>query len=437
VNRRIVFAAGVSAAAALLARAFFRAGYPGVIFDAFHYYALSSIVSLEGLWNFSSRIRTYGYPLFVAAATGFSDPPPEVARQIVAVAQVALLLAASFYAARVAERVFRASAFFSGTYALMALNPITLIRATELLSDSLSSVLVGLSLFVSLGEGKARRRAVLAFLAAGASAAVRPVNLVILPALALLWILRARLYGERRELSRSLALGALCVALVLLPQLHGNVKAWDAWTPLLIERLYGSQAAWGTAILKYATVVVPGREPELVYPNPMRPEGVWSPGQFLREKPLGYLKTLGAHGFALVDHDFPFSYVTGPPPPWRWPLALANYAFLFLSVFGLAVLLRDRTTRASPAGLYAAGAALYALALVAVYLPVAVESRFSLPLYVILPPAAVHAVLWISRKRSGTILAIAIAGGGFIAACVQLSRWLSKLASISGLEFPP
>jgi hypothetical protein len=215
------------------------------------------------------------------------------------------------------------------------------------------------------------------------------------------------------------------------------VKAWDAWTPLLIERLYGSQAAWGTAILKYATVVVPGREPELVYPNPMRPEGVWSPGQFLREKPLGYLKTLGAHGFALVDHDFPFSYVTGPPPPWRWPLALANYAFLFLSVFGLAVLLRDRTTRASPAGLYAAGAALYALALVAVYLPVAVESRFSLPLYVILPPAAVHAVLWISRKRSGTILAIAIAGGGFIAACVQLSRWLSKLASISGLEFPP
>ena len=428
-NRRIVSAVAVSAAAALLARAFFRAGYPGVIFDAFHYYTLSSIISVEGLWNFASRIRMYGYPLFVAAATGFSDPPPDVARSIVAAAQVALLLAGALYAARVAERVFRASVFFDATYALIALNPIALIRATELLSDSVSSVLVGLSLFVSLEEGKTKRRAVLSFLAAGASAAVRPANLVILPALALLWVLRARLYGERRELWRSLALGAACVALVLIPQLHGNVKAWDAWTPLLVERLYGAQTVWGTAILKYATLVVPGREPELVYPNPMRPEGVWTPRQFLRERPLGYLKTLGAHGFALIDHDFPFAYVTGPPPPWRWPLALANYAFLFLSALGLAALLRDRATRASPAGLYAAGATLYALALVAVYLPVAVETRFSLPLYVILPPAAAHAVRWISGKRSGTILAIAIIGGGFIAACVQLSRWLSKLAA--------
>jgi hypothetical protein len=74
---------------------------------------------------------------------------------------------------------------------------------------------------------------------------------------------------------------------------------------------------------------------------------------------------------------------------------------------------------------------------VAVYLPVAVESRFSLPLYFFLPPAAVAGVRWLSAKRSGTILAVAIAGGGFVAACVQLSRWLSKLASVSGLEFPP
>jgi hypothetical protein len=435
VNRRVVFAAGVSAAAAVMAWAFFRAGFPGVIYDAFHYYTLSSIVSVEGLWNFASRIRMYGYPLFVAAATGFSDPPPDVARGIVAVVQVAFVLAAAFYAARVAKRVFRASVFFEATYALIVLNPITLIRATELLSDSVSSVLVGLSLFVSLEEGWTKRRAVLAFLSAAASTAVRPANLAILPALALLWVLRARLYGERRQLAGSLALGALCVALVLLPQLHGNVKAWDAWTPLLVERLYGAQAAWGTAILKYTTLVVPGREPELVYPNPMRPEGVWSPGEFLRERPLGYLKTLGAHGFALVDHDFPYAYVTGPPPAWRWPLALANYTFLFLSAFGLAALLADRKVRNTPAGLYASGAALYSLALVAVYLPVAVESRFSMPLYFLLPPAAVYAVAWLSGKRSGTILAVAIVGGGFIAAGVQLSRWLSKLAS--GIEFSP
>jgi hypothetical protein len=66
-------------------------------------------------------------------------------------------------------------------------------------------------------------------------------------------------------------------------------------------------------------------------------------------------------------------------------------------------------------------------ALVAIYLPVAVESRFSAPLYSLLTPAAVHAVLWLSRRRSGTVVAAAIAGGGFVAACVQLSRWMTTL----------
>lgn len=438
-NRRYVFAAGVSAAAAVMAWAFFRAGFPGVIFDSLHYYTLASIVATEGLWNLSSRVRMYGYPFFVAIATGFTDPPPELARAVVASVQVVVLLAAAWYAARVTERVFRAPRVFEPVFALTALNPIALIRATELLSDSVSAVLVGLSLFASLEEGRTTRRAALAFLAAGASIAMRPANLVILPALALLWILRARLYGsgERGRLGGVFALGAVCIALALAPQLHGNVKAWDAWRPLVVERLYGSQTAWGTAILKYGTVVLPGQPPELVYRNPMQPEGVWNPRQFLRERPLGYLKTLGAHGFAMFDHDFPYTYITGRPPAWRWPLALANYAFLFLSGFGLAVLLADPRTRRTPAGLYGAGAALYAMALVAVYLPVAVESRFSLPLYFFLPPAAVAAVRWLSGRRSGTIIAVAIVGGGFVAVCVQLSRWMSKLASVSGIEFPP
>ena len=152
-NRRLAFVWAVSAGAAALGWLFFRAGYPGVIYDSFHYYVLSSIVSVEGLWNLSSRVRMYGYPLFVAAATGFSDPPPEAARALVATVQLAVYLAAALYFARVTERVFRRPRVFEGTYALLALNPIALIRATELMSDSLSAVLVGLALFASLEEG--------------------------------------------------------------------------------------------------------------------------------------------------------------------------------------------------------------------------------------------------------------------------------------------
>jgi hypothetical protein len=425
VNRRLVFVSAVSTGAVALAFLFFRAGYPGVVYDSFHYWVLSSIVSTEGLWNLSSRVRMYGYPLFVAAATGFSDPPPEVARALVATVQLAVQLGAALYFARVTERVFRRPRVFEATYALLALNPIVLIRTTELLSDAFSAVLVGLALFASLEEGHPRRRALLAFLAAGASVAARPANLAMLPALALLWALRARVYRER--LAGSLALGALALGIALAPQLHGNVKAWDAWTPLLVDRLYAAQAGWGTGILKYGTLVLPERPPQLVYRNPLRPEGVSSPGEFARARPLGYLRTLGAHAFALVDHDFPYAYITSERSAWRWPLGVANYAFLFLSLLGLGLLLaRERGT---PAGLYGAGAALFSLALVAVYLPVAVESRFSAPLYLILPPAAVFALLWLSTKRSGTIVAVAIMGGGFVGACVQLSRWLSKLAS--------
>ncbi|MET0620012.1 MAG: hypothetical protein ABW056_07025, partial [Thermoanaerobaculia bacterium] len=71
-RRRPIFVVAVSAAAALLTWLLFRTGYPGVIFDSFHYWTLSRIVSTEGLANLFSRVRTYGYPLFVAAVTFFS-----------------------------------------------------------------------------------------------------------------------------------------------------------------------------------------------------------------------------------------------------------------------------------------------------------------------------------------------------------------------------
>jgi hypothetical protein len=424
VNRRAGFVALVSAAAAALAGLFYRAGFPGVIYDAFHYLTLSQIVSTEGLWNLSSRVRGYGYPLFLAAITGFSDPAPETVRLLAAVAQVAIHLGVALYAARVVERAFASRRAFLATYALMALNPISLIHATELLADSLSASLLALALFTSIDEGHPQQRAFLAFLAAGLSVAVRPASLAVLPALAVLWLLRARLHRER--LLPALAPAALAVAIALAPQLHGNVKGYDAWTPLLVDRLYARQVEWGTAVLKYGTLVMPGREPQIVYGNPLRPEGVDTPREFFRQRPLGYVKTLAAHGFAMFDQDLPFTYVTDPRPGYRWPLSLANYAFLFLAGLGLArILTRDRE---SPAGLYGAGAALFSAALVAVYLPVAVENRFSLPLYPILTPAAVYAAYWTASRRSGTIVAVAIAGGGFVAACVQVSIWLTKQA---------
>jgi hypothetical protein len=184
---RPAFVAAVSTASAVAAWVFFRTGFRGVIYDSFHYLTLGRIVSSEGLWNLASRVRSYGYPLFIASATGFSDVPDETARRLIFAAQLLIHLVTAFYAARVAERVFGTPPFFYGTFSVLAANPFALIHSTELLSDSLSASLLALAFFSSLGTSGPGRRSFLAFLWAGLAVAVRPANAVVLPALAILW----------------------------------------------------------------------------------------------------------------------------------------------------------------------------------------------------------------------------------------------------------
>ena len=428
------FVAAATLCSVGLATTFFFAGVRGVWYDSFHYFTLSQIVSGEGLWNLASRVRTYGYPLFVSLCTGFAAVDVETALALVFAAQLLLYLGASHYAARVAERVFGSARFFYGTYLVMALNPIALIRTTELLSDTLSAVLVLLAVLVSVERPHPARRTFLAFLCAGLAAAVRPAALAVLPALVLAWIVRARLYRE--PILRRLPLAAAAVVLALLPQVFLNARAYGQWSPLPVTRLYGEQVGWGMSILRYATLVRPGVDPRIIYGNPLAPEGVASPREFFERRPVGYLKTLAMHGFALFDQDLPFTYVTNTRPWYRWPLSLANYAFLYLAGLGVAAGLLRRNAPEQER-VYFSAALLVSLACVAIYLPVAVENRFSLPVYLVLAPAAVFAALWLTARRSGTAVALLIGGGGFIAICVQLSRWLSAQApALSSLAGP-
>jgi hypothetical protein len=422
------FVAGVSLLCAVLAWLFFRAGFPGVIYDSYHYATLARIISAEGLFNLASRVRSYGYPLFVALCTRFADVSDQTARESVFAAQLAIHLATAFYSARAAERAFGTSRFFYGTFAVIAANPFALIHAGELLSDSLSASLVALAFFASLGATRPAGRAFLAFLLAGLAVAVRPANAVILPALAVMWALRK--WFHREKILRAVLPAAAAVAIALAPQLASNVRWYGTWSPLLMERLYQQQATWGMSILKYGTLVIPGTPPELVYANPFYPPGASSPVQFLGRRPVGYLATLGLHGFALFDQDLPFTYIQNPRPAYRWPLSLLNYAYLFLCLTGLIAGLVRSGGAAASVRLYFWGALLVSVAYVGLYLPVAVESRFSLPVYLVLAPACIFAVAWLSHRRSGTIVAILIAGGGFIAVCVQLSLWLTRQAPV-------
>jgi hypothetical protein len=324
----------------------------------------------------------------------------------------------------VTARRFRDRRLFAPTLAVLALNPILLLRATEMLSDSVSASLVGFAVFLSLPEGRPAPRAFGAFLCAGLAAMVRPANVALLPALAIVWVVRA---CRRRERAPGpIAAAAAGVAIALLPQLASNARAYGRWTPLVVEGLYRDQASWGVGMLKYGTSLVPGRVPQIEYLNPFLAADGSSPERLAARHPVAYAKTLAAHAFAMLDQDFPYTYVENLRPPARWPLSLANYAFFFFALAGLALGVFG-ISAPGDSRLYLLSAALGAGALIAIYLPVAVESRFAAPLYPLLTPAAVHAALWLSGRRSGTVVAVAIAGGGFVAACVQLSRWMTTL----------
>lgn len=424
-NGNALFFAATTAASALTALLVYRAGFSGLRFDAYHFYELARIVSTEGLLGLSSRVRTWGYPFFVAVCQGLTDRGPSTARTLVFAAQLLIYLAVCLYAARVAARVFLSDRFSRWTYAVLAVNPLALIRTTEMLSDLLAAVLLLLSLLFSIERSRPVSRAAAAFLALGLAVAVRPASLAALPALLLLWLLRRRVWRDVQ--AGAWLLAAVCVAVPMLPQLQGNVAAWDEWKPLTLEPIYRDQTHWGLGMLKYGTLVTPdAADPRLVYRNPLYPEGAASPREFLTLRPLGYLATLALHGFAMFDQDHPFTYITDPSPWYRWPLAFGNSAFLFLAILGLASGWRRTWRDQSPQTLYFVGAAAVGLSIAALYLPVAVECRFSFPIYLLWTPAAVYAALGLTRER------LAATCGAFLlffAASVALSLWISAQAT--------
>jgi hypothetical protein len=136
--RRAAIAAGAAGVACLA----FCAGYPTLIYDSYGYYALAGLLRSTGLTVWPLDTRTYGYPLFVAAATGWRGLPPEEARLLVFAVQLTIWLALSAFAARRLARVLGSPAAGTAAFALSALNPVLLISTTEVLSDFLSAALI-------------------------------------------------------------------------------------------------------------------------------------------------------------------------------------------------------------------------------------------------------------------------------------------------------
>ncbi|HEY4230538.1 MAG TPA: hypothetical protein VGO79_10220 [Thermoanaerobaculia bacterium] len=421
----------------------FVAGYPTVIYDSWGYHYLSEILRTKGLFAWPTDLRTYGYPAFLVVLSGFRSLPAEELRLIAFVVQLAAHLGACAFVAARLRRIYRSESVGVWAYAVGALNPALLIHTSEVLSDLLSAVLVQLAVALCwrLPDSNSSRRrlspagsAFLSFLCAGLAVAVRPANAIVALALLGVWLLRGLLFW-RFSLGEVLA-GALGLLLPLVPQLALNWKVFGRINPLIVHSLYRMQTQWGMGALKYGTVVIPGRSPFLVYANPFY-RGDPTPAAFLRNHPLGYLATLGLHVFAMLDFDYPFTFITSLDLWYRWPLALVNFALLAVALAGcgLAVVRLLRRRPIDEAAFAQWSTILVGGAYLAIYAPVEVENRFGLTPEALMTSLIVAVLVWLfrespgapardrARTRSHALAGAAVIAG--IAAGVFLSAWIS------------
>lgn len=438
--------AATLAAVAFASLCFVR-GFPTPIYDSFGYWFLADSLRLHGLAGWPAAYRTYGYPLFVALVTGFRGLPPEETRLLVFGAQLLAHLGGCWLVSRRIAAVFRSETAGRWAYALSALNPVLLLHTTELLSDLASAVLLQLAVAFSwrlpppdASARKTNLQAFLSFVCAGAAVMVRPANALAVAALGTAWLLRAWRWRELRAAVLAAALAGLIPP--FLPQMLINHRLSGSLNPLIPSSLYREQQLWGLTTLKYATLVIDGKSPGLTYVNPLY-RGETTPGAFLLRHPAHALGTLALHAFALIDQDLPFTYIAQLRPWYRWPLAVVNFALLYLAALGLllaaARLLRRRPVELDEGDFALVSTALVGAAYLAVYLPVAVESRFGIALEALMPPLLVAAIAWLARPRRergrSRGLAIAVAPI-FIGACMLLSAWLTTTQRNRFVETP-
>ena len=439
--RRWTLAATLAAVG--LGCAFFVAGYPTVIYDSWGYYYLAGILRTTGLGGWPTDTRTFGYPLFQALVTGWRALPAEEFRLVVFAAQLAAWLGVSAAAARRLAAVFESPRIGAAAYVISALNPVLLIQTTEPLSDLISAALILAALSCSWrAPGETDRAAAwhafVAFLAAGTAVMIRPGNIAVVGGLALVWVIRALRW---RDVGVRQAIAALAgIVPPFLPQIAMNHRLYGTWNPLIQKNLYSLQTTWGMAAIKYATLVAGERSPFLVYGNPLF-RGDLSPGAFLRHHPLGYAGTLLLHGFALLDRDLPFTYVTDLSPWYRWPVASVNFLLLYLAAAGTAAVLWRgfAKQRLDERTFVALSAVLVGGAYVALYLPVEVESRFGVAIQALAAPLIVAGAAALSgstvRQRRARFLVLTV-GPFALASAVLLSAWITRQRTNPFVESP-
>ncbi|MGY3087511.1 hypothetical protein ACVWYF_000537 [Hymenobacter sp. UYAg731] len=263
------------------------------------------------------------------------------------------------------------------------------------LSDmpAMALLLLGLAALARRGWGWAA----VAGLLLAAAINIRPIYLASAPGLLWLLLKNSQPAASSSIWRRGAALAA-GLALVWLPQLLINLRHFQTPTPLVLARLPGTaplylkQLTWGTAFQRYESSLIPESFRSLVYADSAGQRTLTSePGhrfgsygqyvQFALRQPIATGGRYLRHLFNGLDIWFPTPYPRQLHPPGQAALRLLNYVLLGLGTW-LALSAWRKNRRAAWKSVVV-GTLLALLLPCLLVLPTLVETRFLLPLHLL------------------------------------------------------
>jgi len=299
---------------------------------------------------------------------------------------------------------------------------------------SLAFLLLGVGILVWVGKGAVTPTWIaLAGFAIGAAVNIRPVYQSSLVVLVVLFFCLWRRLGKRGVLL-SVAFFFLGVGMVFYPQLLINRLHFMTNSPLVLstyiedESIYEIQLFWGLKTQKYETSIGDDYPfASVVYRDPLAEK---LPQRFLRDKTIqGYINIIRSypleiavsyfrHFFNGLDIFFSTPYVKKIFAD-HFLLSLANYLVWFLALYSVIAHHSEGTTCLS------FGAVLSMLAPVVLAIPIVVEVRFFLPMYLLAYGVVIYGLdykeLLLRLRNKSTFLWFVLLLFGWILMCFTLS----------------
>ncbi|WP_216688538.1 hypothetical protein [Hymenobacter siberiensis] len=226
---------------------------------------------------------------------------------------------------------------------------------------------------------------------------IRPIYLASVPGV--LWLLWKNTQpASGFSIWRSGAALAVGLALVWLPQFLINMRHFQQPTPLVLAGqpgtapLYLKQLTWGTAFQRYESSLILEIPRSLVYADSVGQRALAAePGhrfgsygqyaKFALHQPISTSGRYLRHLFNGLDIRFPTPYPRQLQPPGQAALRLLNYALLGLGIL-LAIVAGLRNRRLAWSSM-AVGSLIALLLPCLLVLPTLMESRFLLPLHLL------------------------------------------------------